>query len=69
MQSATIGFTRDDGDFEILATLNNTAQHYAPEIFAVIVKDTAEALMRAMGHQIDILEREDAPDVITNTGA
>jgi len=65
MNTATLGFTREDGDFEVLATLNNTAQHYAPEIFAVIVKDTAEALMNAMAHQIDILEREDAPDTIT----
>jgi len=62
--AVSIGFTREDGDFEILATLNNTADHYPPEIFAVIVKDAAEMLGRFIGHDLEILERQDAPDCV-----
>ena len=64
MQAATIGFSREDGDFEILATLNNTANHYEAPRFAVLVQATAEAIARALGHAVEILEREDAPAVI-----
>ena len=64
MQAATLGFTREDGDFEILATMNNTANHYEPARFVVLVQATAEALAAAIGHAVEILEREDAPAVI-----
>lgn len=65
MQSATIGFTREDGDFEILATMNNTADHYEAARFSVLVQSTAEAIAAAIGHDVEILEREDAPEVVS----
>lgn len=65
MNTVTIGFTREDGDFEILATMNNTADHFETARFAVMVQAAAEMLSRAIGHPVEILERQDAPDVVT----
>jgi hypothetical protein len=65
MNTATIGFTREDGDFEILATMNNTADHFEAARFAAMVQATAETLAQAIGHPVEILERQDAPDTIT----
>lgn len=62
--AVSIGFTREDGDFEILATLNNTADHMTPEQFAAIIHSTAAQLSEALGHQIETLGREDAPAII-----
>jgi len=62
--AVSIGFTREDGDFEILATMNNTADHFEPAHFAALVQATAETLARALGQAVEILEREDAPAVI-----
>lgn len=65
MHAATIGFTREDGDFEILATMTNTAGHYGTPRFIVLVQSIAETIAAAIGHEVEILEREDAPEVVT----
>lgn len=65
MKAATLGFTREDGDFEVLATLTNTADHYEAARFLVLVQATAETIAAALGHAVEILEREDAPEVIS----
>jgi hypothetical protein len=63
---ASIGFFRGDGDFELLATLNNGGEQYSPEAFAKIVQTTVKILNEASNvDDIVALHREDAPDVIT----
>lgn len=63
---ASIGFFRGDGDFELLATLNNGGEQYSPEVFEEIVQRTVETISDASNvDDIVALHREDAPDVIT----
>lgn len=63
---ASIGFFRGDGDFELLATLNNGGEQYSPEVFAEIVQLTVKKLNESSNvDDIVALHREDAPDVIT----
>lgn len=38
LSTASIGFHRDDGDFQLLATLNNNDERIAPEQFTDIVE-------------------------------
>jgi hypothetical protein len=59
--AVSIGFSREDGDFEILATLNNTANHYEPALFALLAESTAATISRFLGRDVEILAREDAP--------
>lgn len=65
MNTVSIGFFREDGDFAVLATLNNNDEHLGEDMFMVIVNLLASELCSSLGRQIDVLERQDAPDYIT----
>jgi len=61
----SIGIERDDGDFHILATLNNNDQLMTEEVFETfrtIVVSQLRSLTDA-GY-ITAMERQDAPDYI-----
>lgn len=67
-KSVSIGFYREDGDFQILATLNNRDELIEAAIFNGIITDTLDALydiFRKDDIVIEVLEREDAPDYVT----
>lgn len=64
MRAVSIGFTRDDGEFELLATLNNSGDHLSDDDFGDLVNDVASTLCRRLVCQIEVLERNDAPDVV-----
>ena len=74
MQTVSIGYTRDDGDFRILATLSNIDEEITKADFAAIVADVTERLQNAMRDdlgeipELEILERQDAPDYATLDG-
>lgn len=62
----TIGVPRDDGDFAVLATLNNLDEH----LDAATFDQMRDALVAAFnenlgGDDVVALEREDAPDYVT----
>ena len=64
MKTVSIGFTRDDGDFAVLATLNNNDEYLTPNAFAAlseVVRSTFELLVEV---EIEIIERQDAPDYV-----
>ncbi len=65
MNTVSIGYHRMDGDFALLATLNNKDEDMPEEVFAGIV---VELTMRLQGympeHDIVALERDDAPDYV-----
>lgn len=65
MISASIGYTRDDGDFAILATLNNKDEHMDERVFNNLV-EMNRLFFQSILHDESIisLEREDAADYI-----
>lgn len=64
MKTVSIGYTRDDGDFAILATLNNNDDHLTHAQFVVLVRHIKGVFENVMPEPIQILERQDAPDYV-----
>lgn len=63
--SYSIGFVRGDGDLEILATINNTGDNFNCHI-GIIARAVKELIAAATDRDdILLLEREDAPDIVT----
>ena len=60
----SIGIERDDGDFHILATLNNKDEHLTPEDFEVLLRSLVEVFKDKTEERIIALERYDTPDYI-----
>ncbi len=65
MKTVSIGFYREDGDFAVLATLNNNDEHMGQDEFKKLVNSVASELCRATRSEVHVLEREDAPDYVT----
>ena len=64
MTCYSIGFYKEDGDFAILATLNNNNGHYSKSRINGIVKNMLKEL-EVDGENIIALERQDCEDCIT----
>jgi hypothetical protein len=64
MKTVSIGFTRDDGDFALFATLNNLDDYFSSYDFKELVHAVASELQAATQMQVEILEREDAPSYV-----
>jgi len=64
MKTVSIGFMRDDGDLALFATLNNLDGHMKQDEFMELVKSVASELCRATRREVQVLEREDAPDYV-----
>ena len=64
MKTVSIGFTRDDGDFALFATLNNLDEYFNSYDFKELVHAVASELQATTQMQVQILEREDAPSYI-----
>ena len=64
MKTVSIGFTRDDGDFALFATLNNLDDYLSSYDFKELVHAVASELQAATQMQVQILEREDAPSYV-----
>lgn len=64
MKTVSIGIMRDDGDFAILATLNNNDERFEPELFDQLARGLRATMTRVLGEDIEILERQDAPDYV-----
>lgn len=66
MTSYSIGFLRDDGDFQILATLNNNDGLVSPSVIDNIAENIKETFQSKIeGEKIFIIVREDCPDYVT----
>jgi len=65
MKTVSIGFTRDDGDFALFATLNNLDEYFNSYDFKELVHAVASELQVATNRKVEILEREDAPSYVT----
>jgi hypothetical protein len=64
-RSVTIGFTRYDGDFAILATLNNKDEHLSAGEFNNLIGMVREFYNVRLIECIQVLEREDTPDYVS----
>jgi hypothetical protein len=64
MKTVSIGFTREDGDFAILATFNNNDEHINGESFDTIVQGVRTYIEAQVGHKVSALERQDTPDYV-----
>ena len=65
MKTVTIGYTREDGDFAVLATLNNNDEHMTDEAFEGVIATTVRIWSHYTGQSIEVLERQDVPDYLT----
>ena len=64
MKTVSIGFTRGDGDFAVLATLNNNDDHMRESTFEAIVENLRQSFTEETGEQVVAIERQDTPDYI-----
>ena len=65
---ASVGIEREDGDFAILGTVNNTDKLMNPEDFLTIVRTLARDIAAATAEPVRAFERQDAPDYVTLDG-
>jgi hypothetical protein len=62
MKTVSIGFYREDGDFAILATLNNNDDLIGLDLFENTKNILCEILTGETGFLVEGIERQDAPD-------
>jgi hypothetical protein len=64
MKKVSVGFVRDDGDFQLLATFNNLDNSVSDEVFDGLVDACVSVLTYWSEENIVALERDDAPDYV-----
>ena len=64
-KTVSLGLYRDDGDFAVLATLNNNDAHFDAVTFAQIVDILRLTLSVQLGEGVAVLERQDTPDYVS----
>lgn len=64
MKTVSIGYHREDGDFAVLATLNNNDDFMSDEEFKEAVDSLAAKLWAVTRLYITVLERQDTPDYV-----
>ena len=65
MKTVTIGFMREDGDIQVLATLNNNDELISPEHFKMLTENIRFCFELLFCENIQTFERQDAPDYVT----
>ena len=70
MKTVSVGMTREDGDFAILATFNNNNHdnHLSDHDFMELVGEVASTLCRKLVCEVQVIERQDTPDYVTLEG-
>jgi len=66
MNTATIGYVREDGDLAVLVTLNNSDENMGAFGFQSLIDQTLFSLrnLHDAGDSIKVFERQDAPDYV-----
>lgn len=64
MNIISIGYYREDGDFALLATLNNADCHLSDSAFLELVVQTMDFFNNRAELKVVALERQDAPDYL-----
>jgi hypothetical protein len=55
---------REDGDFQVLATLNNNDGLIGSDLLQFIIDNLCETLTGETGDLVEAIERQDAPDYV-----
>jgi hypothetical protein len=63
--TVSIGIMRDDGEFAILATLNNNDGHLSDALFAKQVIDLTNWYNEQVTDTVQAIARQDAPDYVS----
>ncbi len=63
-QTVSIGYEREDGDFHIIATLNNHEEIAEEADWHFAIAAVVSTLEKITDLKLAVLEREDAPDFI-----
>jgi len=63
-QTVSIGYEREDGDFHIIATLNNNEEMAEEADWHCAIAAIVSTLQKVTGMNLAVLEREDAPDFV-----
>ncbi len=64
----SIVYRRDDGDLDLIATLNNSGEHLTEQAFRRLHHIVLGFIAEQTGEAVEVLSRQDAPDVlITDT--
>jgi hypothetical protein len=64
MKTVSIGYYREDGDFTILATFNNSKGSFTETAFTQIVTRAMSAMEEASKGNLTMLERQDCVDYV-----
>ncbi len=64
LRSISIGFLRDDGDFQLLATMNNKDELLSEGGFLNACQWLVKIFEKEINEDVVMIEREDAPDYI-----
>jgi hypothetical protein len=64
MTTYSIGIMGDDGEFTILATLNNNGGHLSDALFAQQVIDLTNWYNERLTETVQALERQDVEDIV-----
>jgi hypothetical protein len=61
----SIVYRRDDGDLDLIATLNNSGEHLTEQAFRRLHHIVLGFIAEQTGKAVEALTRQDAPDVLT----
>jgi hypothetical protein len=64
MKTVTIGHTKENGDFAVLATLNNNGGYMSERDFNELRTALVLTMANYTGLQLAMLERQDTPDCV-----
>ena len=63
-QTVSIGYEREDGDFHIIATLNNNEEIVGEADWDLAIAAIVSILKKVTDLDLAVLERQDAPDFV-----
>ena len=64
-KTLTVGFFREDGDFEVVATFNNSGQHLSNQHFVRFVNEWIDSFDgHSSVHALEVFVRQDTPELI-----
>jgi hypothetical protein len=65
MNVVSIGFYREDGDFAVLAALNNIDGHLSEDAFLSLIGVLRTSYRVFIDSPVLVVERQDIPDYVT----